>query len=75
MSTKKAGFTTIKLLLNSVISLAGARFMTAEVKNFYLNTPMKDPEYIHIPSNSSQMKSEKNTRQFNLSTTDIFMFK
>ena len=49
MSTKTSEFTNIKLLLNSVIYLAGARFMTADVKNFYLNTPMKDPEYMRIP--------------------------
>ena len=50
MSTKTAVLTIIKLLLNSVISSAGARFMTAEVKKFYLNTPMKDPEYMRIPT-------------------------
>ena len=47
--TKRAGLTTIKLVLNSVISSAGERFMTADVKNFYLKTPMKDIEYMRIP--------------------------
>ena len=41
--------TTIKLLLNSVVSSAGAKFMTADVNNFYLNTPMDEPEYMNIP--------------------------
>ena len=41
--------TTIKLLLNSVVSSIWAKFMTADVKNFYLNTPMEEPEYIKIP--------------------------
>ena len=49
MSTKTAGLTTIKLLLNSTISSAGAGFMMADVKNFYLNTSMKDSEYICTP--------------------------
>ena len=40
--------TTIKLLLNSVVSSAGAKFMTADVKIFYLNTPMDEPEYMKI---------------------------
>ena len=31
---------TVKLLLNSVISTAGARFMTIDIKDFYLNTLM-----------------------------------
>ena len=43
VSTKTAGFTTIKLLLNSVVSSIWAKFMTEDVKNFYLNTPMDEP--------------------------------
>ena len=49
MSTKTAGLTTIKLLLNSVISLAGAKVMTAYLKQFYLKALMKYPEYMIIP--------------------------
>ena len=41
--------TTIKLLLNSVVSSAGAKFMTEDVKNFYRNTPRYEPEYMEIP--------------------------
>ena len=37
-----------KLLFNSVISTKGARFMTADLSNFYLNTPLKRPEYIRL---------------------------
>jgi hypothetical protein len=41
VSTKTAGLTTIKLLLNSVlVSKPVGRFMTADKKNFYLNTPL-----------------------------------
>ena len=29
----------VKLLLNSVISTPGSRYMTLDIKNFYLNTP------------------------------------
>ena len=49
VSTKTAGLTTIKLLLKSVISSIWAKFMTADLKNFYLNTPMEEPEYMKIP--------------------------
>ncbi len=38
----------VKLLLNSVLSRKGARFSTIDIKNFYLDTPMLDPEYVHI---------------------------
>ena len=39
---------TVKLLLNSVISAPGARYMTIYIKNFYLNTPMKRNEYMRM---------------------------
>ena len=44
VSTKTAGLTTINILLNSVVSSAGAKFVTSDVNNFYLNTPMDEPE-------------------------------
>ena len=47
--TKTARLTIINLLLNSVISSAGAIFMTADVKTIYLNTPSIDPENMCIP--------------------------
>ena len=37
-----------KLLFNSVISTRGAKFMTMEISNVYLMTPLKRPEYIRI---------------------------
>ena len=39
---------TVKLLLNSVISTAGAKFMTIDIKDFYLNTPMARYEYMRL---------------------------
>jgi hypothetical protein len=40
-----------KLLLNSVISDAkqGAQFMSCDLKDFFLATPMEKPEYMKIP--------------------------
>ncbi len=38
--TPTTNLLTIKLLINSIISTAGAKFMTMDIKNFYLNTPM-----------------------------------
>jgi hypothetical protein len=46
VSTKTAGLTTIKLLLNSVVSKQNGHFMTADVKHFYLNTPLERPKYM-----------------------------
>ena len=43
-----------KLLINSIISDAsiGAKFMTLDIKDFYLATPMPSPEYMQIPLTS-----------------------
>ena len=46
MSTAK--MLVAKLLFNSVISTHGAHFMTMDIANFYLMTPLKRPEYIKI---------------------------
>ena len=40
-STPIANLLTVKLLLNSVISTDGAKFMTIDIKNFYLKTPLE----------------------------------
>ena len=39
---------TVKLLLNSVFSTPRGKFMTIDIKNFYLNTPMKRFEYMRL---------------------------
>ena len=46
--TPTAELLTIKLLLNSVISTPGAKFMTIDISNFYLNTPMDRYEYMRM---------------------------
>eukprot|EP00804_Cyclotella_cryptica_P015468 CCRYP_008055-RA/>CCRYP_008055-RA protein AED:0.34 eAED:0.35 QI:0/0/0/0.75/0/0/4/0/483 len=46
--TPTADMLTTKILLNSVISTKGARFMTIDIKDFYLNTPMVRPEYMRL---------------------------
>jgi hypothetical protein len=40
VSTPTADLSTVKLLLNSIISTPGARFATFDLKDFYLGTPM-----------------------------------
>ena len=48
VGTNTATLELIKVLLNSVLSRKGARFSTTNLKNFYLDTPMKDSEYVRI---------------------------
>ena len=49
VSTKTADLTTAKLLFNSVLSTPNGKFLTADLKDFYLGTPMSRYEYMRIP--------------------------
>jgi hypothetical protein len=49
VSTPTCDLTTVKILLNSVLSTPGAEFATGDIANFYLNTPMPRYEYMRIP--------------------------
>ena len=49
VTTETAELTTHKLLLNSVVSTPGARYMTADISNCYLGTPMDRAEYMFLP--------------------------
>ena len=46
--TPTANLLTIKLLLNSVVSTPGAKFLGLDLKDFYLNTPMDRPEFLRM---------------------------
>jgi hypothetical protein len=47
-STRTAGLTTAKILINSVISTPSAKFLVIDINNFYLNTPLGRLEYMVI---------------------------
>jgi hypothetical protein len=47
-STRTAGLTTAKILINSVISTLGSKFLVIDINNFYLNTPLRRFEYMEI---------------------------
>ncbi len=48
VATPTAEMLVAKLLFNSIISTHGAQFMTMDIANFYLMTPLKRPEYVKI---------------------------
>jgi hypothetical protein len=50
VAANTADLTTIKLLLNSVVSDAEADWLTLDIKDFYLNTPLDRKEYMVIHS-------------------------
>ncbi|KAG7352362.1 reverse transcriptase RNA-dependent DNA polymerase [Nitzschia inconspicua] len=47
-STKTADIITVKTLINSMLSTPGAKFMSGDLKDFYLGTPMAEYEYMRI---------------------------
>ncbi len=49
LSTRTADLTTSKLMWNSVISTAGARYMCLDIKNFYLSAPLDRYKYMKMP--------------------------
>ena len=48
VGTPTADMLLFKILLNSVVSTPGAKFMAFDVSNFYLNTPMQRYEYVKM---------------------------
>ena len=42
-------FTSVKLVFNSVVSTPGVRCLLANIKHFYLNNILPDPELMRIP--------------------------
>jgi hypothetical protein len=51
-STRTTGLTTAKILINSVISTLGAKFLVIDITIFYLNTPLGRFEYMVIKLSS-----------------------
>jgi len=47
-STPTTDLLTAKLHINSTISTPGAVVLDIDLANFYLNTPMADPEYMRL---------------------------
>ena len=60
-----AALSTVKILLQSVVS-DNANFMTLDIKDFYLMTPLPRSEYIRIPLKflSDAILDKHNLRQF-----------
>ena len=47
-SSVAASPATVKLLLNSVVSTKGAKFTTADIKDFFCASFLPDPEYMKM---------------------------
>jgi hypothetical protein len=51
VATPTAEMLVAKILFNSVISTKDAKFMTIDISNFYLNSPLPRPEFVKIKIN------------------------
>ena len=47
-TTRTADLTTCKIHMNGVVSTPGARLAGRDVKDFYLNTPLKINRYVKV---------------------------
>jgi hypothetical protein len=47
--TRTADLTTSKIMWNSILSTAGAKYMCLDIKNFYLMAPLDQFEYMKMP--------------------------
>ena len=48
VGTPTADMTLFKIHANSIISTPGARCIMVDIKDFYLNTPMKRPKFMRL---------------------------
>ncbi len=48
VATPTAEMHVAKMLFNSIISTRGARFMTMDISNFYVMTPLHQPKFIRM---------------------------
>jgi hypothetical protein len=46
--TPTADMTLLKILVNSIIPTPNAKCIMMDIKDFYLNTPMKRPDYMRL---------------------------
>ena len=70
VGTPTADMLLAKILFNSIISTKNARFMTGDIKNFYLNTPLKRKEYIKLKLADIPQEVIKEYKLKDISTRD-----
>ena len=46
--TPEANLLIVKLIFNSIVSTLGSILLGLDLKDFYLNIPMDDPEYLKM---------------------------
>jgi len=73
--TKTASLETVKLVVNSTLSTPNAEYMTMDLANFYLGTPLEDQNSLESSSPSSRKKSSTHMALTNMPTMDGYILK
>ena len=73
--TKTGSLELVKCVLNSVVSRPKAKFMTIDISNYYLNTPLDRPEFCRIKLEVIPQQLLMSTISCNTYTTDGFILK
>ena len=76
MTARTADIITCKLHMNGVASTPGARFAGGDVKDFYLNTPLKKKRYGKVRAKYiTEETIRKHDLENILKTTDGFILR
>ncbi|KAL7475411.1 hypothetical protein ACHAW6_001326 [Cyclotella cf. meneghiniana] len=65
---------TIKIQLNSVIFTTGAKFMTIDIKDFYLCTLMEQPEFMRLKLSDMPENVITHYKLRALQTPDVYVY-
>ena len=65
VGTNTASLELFKLMINSVLSRKGAKYVCFDIENFYLSTPLGRPEYVKIQLSKIP---EEFIKEYNLTT-------
>jgi hypothetical protein len=72
--TPTANLLTVKLLINSTISTLNAKYMTMDMKDFYVNTPMARYEYMQLQIANMPDDVIKHYHLTDLATPDGYVY-
>ena len=74
VATPTAGMMVAKIIFNGVVSTKGARFMTMDISNFYLDTPLKPPEYLRIKLSDIPLEIVQEYKLKDIATQDGYVY-
>jgi len=74
VGTPTADMTLIKTMLNSLISTRGAKCVMVNIKDFYLNTPMKRYEYMRIKITDIPLEIIEEYKMHEIVTDDGYIY-